>query len=751
MVEAQEEFSPDERKNRPLSPNESPDIADFCTYLVPSEEEGNPTDFEHPRELRIIDPACGSGHFLLYAFDVLERIWRAETDLPHEEIPRRILKHNLYGVDLDMRACQLAAFNLYLKGRTRTEVEEADSFDMPEVGIVCADSSVADIDGVEAVFDEVAGDDQKVEDALRRILDAFEEVHGLGSLLDVRGTLGDLFEDDSDVGGVQITLDDDPRQSHTLGQVLHSLREAVDEHRDSDSFLAQDLRSFVRLLDILAQDYDVALMNPPYGSRNRMPRNVRRYVNEHYKYTSEFYINFFEVCDNLVPDDGRIGMLVPRTFLFKSRFQDFREDFVGDEGSFDFLSEYGLGVLDNATVRTVGTVVRTGRRQQSKGTFIRLHDVDSENKENVFLNTIKEQSSDNIDRFFEISLNDFKRVPRNPICYSTPPSVRSLHENNTKIDAKPAEIDADSVSDALAGLQTSDDDRFARYFWETRDFKKHRPIAKGGAAAWILPKITETVEWDDDGRLLKRSSKSIRTRNEERYGEEGLTWTRVKETGRRFGYFPSSGLFSHTGFLLIPEDPDLIWKMMAVLNSDLYHCLFLSLTVERDWLAGEVGSVPWLEELSGIKELDKLAKRQYELSIQQNTTDPTSPYYIGPGLLPGDRAGFFYDHPHNKKSKEVQKEGPDSAETSVLDAGIENRKDSLRLQMELESIQNEINNKIYDSVGIDNEVVEDIEQEIHLRTSKTPNDRQIPDPEAVSHSQENISTSQSRLVRTSAC
>ncbi len=278
VVEAQDGFTPDERKNRPLSPDESPDIADFCTYLVPSEEEGEPTDFDHPEELRVIDPACGSGHFLLYAFDVLERIWRAETDLPDEEIPREILRHNLYGVDLDMRACQLAAFNLYLKGRTRAEADGASGFDMPEVGIVCADATVAEIDGVEEVFEEVAGDDEDVEQALRRILDAFEEVHSLGSLLDVRGTLGDIFEDDADVGGTQLTLGDDPRESHTLGQVLHSLREAVEEHRNGDSFLAQDLRSFVRLLDILAQDYDVALMNPPYGAQGRMPDVVESYV-----------------------------------------------------------------------------------------------------------------------------------------------------------------------------------------------------------------------------------------------------------------------------------------------------------------------------------------------------------------------------------------------------------------------------------------------------------------------------------------
>jgi hypothetical protein len=191
-VAAQESLSPDERKNRSLSPDESPDIADFCTYLVPSEEEGEPSAFDGPRDIHVIDPACGSGHFLLYAFDVLERIYRAETDLDHAEIPQKILRNNLYGVDLDMRACQLAAFNLYLKGRTRAEAEGANGFDMPEVGIVCADAKVTDIEGVEEVFDEVANGKSDVEDALRRILDAFEEVHELGSLLDVRGTLGDL-------------------------------------------------------------------------------------------------------------------------------------------------------------------------------------------------------------------------------------------------------------------------------------------------------------------------------------------------------------------------------------------------------------------------------------------------------------------------------------------------------------------------------------------------------------------------------
>jgi len=224
-VEYQKELSPDERKNRRLSPDETPGVEDFCTYLVPSEEEGEPPEFDGPSDIRVIDPSCGSGHFLLYAFDVLERIWRAETDVPHDEIPRRILENNLYGVDLDMRACQLSAFNLYLKGRSRAEAEGADGFEMPQVGIVCADAKVADMEGVEDVFEEVAEGRSDVRRALETILGAFEDVHGLGSLLDVRGTLGDVFTHDVATDDqVQITLADDPDDDYALSGVTQPPR-----------------------------------------------------------------------------------------------------------------------------------------------------------------------------------------------------------------------------------------------------------------------------------------------------------------------------------------------------------------------------------------------------------------------------------------------------------------------------------------------------------------------------------------------
>ncbi|MDS0296426.1 BREX-5 system adenine-specific DNA-methyltransferase PglX [Halogeometricum luteum] len=739
VVKSQEAFSSDERKNRPLSPDKSPDVADFCTYLVPSEEEGESTDFEHPEELRVIDPACGSGHFLLYAFDVLERIWRAETDLSAEEIPRKILQQNLYGVDLDMRACQLAAFNLYLKGRTRTEAEGTEGFDMPEVGIVCADAKVADVDGVEAVFDEVAGDNPKVEGALRRILDAFEEVHGLGSLLDVRGTLGDLFEDDSDTEGVQITLDDDPTVDHTLGQVLHSLREAVEEHRDSDSFLAQDLRSFVRLLDILAQDYDVALMNPPYGAQNRMPDVVQSYVRSKFDYPPEFYVNFFEVGSRIVHDSGRVGMLIPHSFMFKNTFQEFREDFVGEQGGFDFLAEFGYGILDNAMVGTVGTVVRVGDNESTQGSFIRLHDVDSYQKERVFRETVFEQSSENdVKRVFHVPYDEFKHIPRTPLCYSTPEAIRRLHDTETKLDPDAARVEGTSLGTAAKGMDTNDNDRFIRYHWEVDGDDRYIPYAKGGTDAWVLPRISTSLNWAFDGDELRRAGAALK--NEEQFGKAGLTWTYVKRTGRRFGYFPPGGSFDGTGCMFF-TDAVSDWVLMAILNSNLYHALFLSLTVERHWQVGDVGRMPWVEDLAEQDQLAELAQEQFRLQLENESRKPTSPHYIGPRLLPKTYpADSVYEHAHVDHITEIVETEMtgDAANMSITSRVAQVERERLRRRSRLEELSGAIDEHVFETVGVSPETEARVRQEIFLRTSESPEDREIPDPESVPEVPDNV-------------
>jgi SAM-dependent methyltransferase len=707
------ELSPEERKDRSVTPDNAPDIQNLCTYLIPDEGDQDAPSFDHPSELRVIDPACGSGHFLLYAYDILERIWWAETDLDRSEIPEKILRHNLYGVDIDLRSCQLSAFNLYLKARTRAEEENKTDFEMPNLGIVCADARIAEVEDAIDVLDQITGKGTEVRDALSEVIEEFQTIEALGSLLDVQGTLSDEFlEGQTDVmewGG---------KGPHTLNEFLCKLEDAVEE-RTSDSFGEQNLRDFLNLLIVLTQDYDVALMNPPYGSRGRMPRDVKSYVEEHYEYVSEYYINFFEACDRLVKQHGRVGMLVPRSFMFKRIFTDFRLDFVGERGSFDFLAEFGIGVLDNATVRTAGTVVRTGKAMDQMGEFIRLSDLDAAEKETAFLESVFSNQTDSIQRRYEVPISEFSRVPLSPLSYWTPNPVRRLHESELKMDADAAKVDGQSIATAAQGLATGDNDRFLQKLWESNGCPEFIPYAKGGSDAWIMPEVKLTLQWGDDGQKIKRTNASV-LRNTEYYGEEGLTWTQSKETGRRFGYFPSGGAFDVKGSMLFPDEID-PWSMMGVLNSSLYHSLFLSLTPERDWQVGDVGRIPWIEDLENLDEIQRLSQEQYSLSLASARSDPTSPYYIAPDLVT-DNGVFFYDHTHNGGIEDEP-----ISESKIIDYSIsipelvnKASERSAKRVNRIEEIGDKIDSLIYDDLNISASIREEIELEIEARTSGTP-------------------------------
>ncbi|WP_255191910.1 BREX-5 system adenine-specific DNA-methyltransferase PglX [Natronobeatus ordinarius] len=733
-----EELSIEERKERLVTPEDSPDVPNLCTYLIPDEDDHEAPAFDDPSEIRVIDPACGSGHFLLYAFDVLERIWWAERpDLDRKEVPAKILEHNLYGVDIDLRSCQLAAFNLYLKARTRAEEEGDGGFELPNVGIVCADARVAEVEEAVEVLNEITGEGTDVRAALEEIIEEFQTTEALGSLLDVQGTLSaEFLEDQTDLFDY---TDDGPK---TLNAFLKALREAVDE-RTSDSFGEQNLRSFLNLLVVLTQEYDVALMNPPYGSGGRMPTTVRKYIEHHYEYTTEYYINFFEVCDNLVKAYGRIGMLVPRSFMFLKSFQDFREDFIGGAGSFDFLAEFGIDILDNATVRTAGTVVRSGIESDQEGTFIRLDDIKKSQKERSFLHSSFVDSSENgIQRRYQRELSDFEMVPGTPITYWVPTDLRSVYKSKTVLDADNAKVEGNDTYGVIKqGLATADDSRFVRNFWENSDLNSWPPFAKGGEDAWILPRVKNTVLWKNDGGEIKRYGGS-RPQNTQFYFEESLTYTVAKESGRRFGYLHEDSIFGHKGSVLIPNR--CTWNGLSYTNSHLFTYLMLAQTTERMWEVGQVSKLPWREELEDIEELEALSREAVGYLISKRQYEFVSPHYTGPVLLSvlGIEGSLPYsEHPHRELREELDVISPmdiASPDTSLHDIGIMAAKHLERIEANLQECADAIDEAVFDCFDISEEQRETILQEIALRTNKDPREREEYDPDSITEPGENF-------------
>jgi len=722
-------LGPEKRRERPVTPEDSPTVAELCTYLIPDAEAGDAPEFGHPSELRVIDPACGSGHFLLYAFDVLERIWWAETDLDRAAVPAKVLEHNLTGVDIDLRSCQLSAFNLYLKARTRTE-EAGGQFEMPSVDIVCADARVAEVEAGAEVLDGITGEGTDLRDALGEIIDTFQHTEALGSLLDVSGVLEDAFE------SRQTELSDWGDGSHgSLNSFLQALREAVDE-RTSDSFGEQNLRSFLNLLVVLTREYDVALMNPPYGAGGRMPGDVTAYVDEHYEYGPEYYINFFEACDRLAKRNGRVGMIVQRSFMYKSSFRDFREDFVGTLGAFDFLAEYGNGVLDRATVRTAGTVVRTGRGvdEDAEGLFYRLHDLDAGEKQRGFLESAFGDGAGEggVERQYRRRLGEFSRIPGSPLSYWVPLALRDLYDTDVHLDANKGGIDGESLGTVSVGLCTGDDGRFVKKFWETGGDGNWHPFAKGGEDAWMLPRVN--LEVDYSVRELE-SQLGSRVQNTDDYFSEALTYTYMKESGRRFGYLHESSIFGHAGKVFIPDDDS--WTTLGYLNSDVVTYLMLAQTPERHWEVGEVSKLPWHGALAGNARISELTQRMVGLVVSRRRHDFDSPHYTGPAILQctdhDAELATHAGHPHRELLDELElyEPDPDGEPETIRELAVAGSEYRAEIDAGLEELAGEVEREIHSHLGVTDAQADRIDAEIALRTNEDPRERRRPDGESV--------------------
>jgi hypothetical protein len=176
--------------------------------------------------------------------------------------------------------------------------------------------------------------------------------------------------------------------------------------------------------------------------------------------------------------------------------------------------------------------------------------------------------------------------------------------------------------------------------------------------------------------------------------------------------------------MVFPEDESNLWTLLAVLNSDVYHGLFLSMTPDREWTPGIVNRIPWKKELEEIPELKAIAKEQYTETIKGQTTDPTSPYYIGPELLPrSSTSEFFHDHIFAEKVEPSEVIDTHSPQRELEDYAVEVIKSAKQREQKLEGWAEEIDDHIKEGLGLSQDTVEDVRQEIKSRTSEVPSSR----------------------------
>ncbi len=641
-----------------------------------------------PRELRMLDPACGSMHFGLYAFDLFERIyeeaWQLESELGGDafdrpegmaslqaiysgfdefkkSIPKLIIEHNIHGVDIDPRAVQIAGLSLWQRAHRSWHQMGIKPGDRPMIrksNIVCAEPMPGDKEIlkeftsklhppvlgqlVETIFDKMelageAGSLLKIEEEIastismakdefnKEILQSKKEKGFLPGMAPKRQpTLFDFAE-----------LPDDTNFWDTAEKrILDALENYANQAESDDAqkrLFAEDAAKGFAFIDLCRKKFDVVLMNPPFGEFTKQTRKILD--NAYPDSSREFYAAFVERSRKLIETVGYLGTITSRTGFFIKTLNKWRKNCILPFGIFAF-AELGEGVLDSALVGTAAYILGPNSLEKdisnSKSLFMRLpkNTTNSEGLAqiiNLFLqNKLKES--------FYISSKLFYSIPNHSIAYWLPIKFLSVFEKLDLIEGNAATI--------KVGLQTGDDFRFVRTAWEIpiNEISKQKnrlkwvPHAKGGENSPFYSDIHLLVNWENDGSEI-REHKSSTIRNSQFYFSKGLTFPyRVFRFSPAI--LPSGCITGVTGMGIFPMNFS-VEALVTALNTD-YVNKFVSIWLGRIemgslYQAGTIQSIPFPTiDYEVDKQLAEIGKKQILLRIDLAKYLENTKYFYAP-------------------------------------------------------------------------------------------------------------------------
>lgn len=329
-------------------PNSS--LIEEMEYYIPPEKPD--TEFlriSSPEELKICDPACGSGHMLTYAFDLLYSIYEEEGYSP-SDIPELILTNNLYGIELDERAGELAAFALTMKARSK----HRRFFRRQIMPNICVLENVRFTEEELDEYTQVIGHDLFTA-PLRKTLQQFEEVDNFGSL--IRPALTEVA-----------TIIQRIEEQNLAGDLLLSP-------------VQKKVLKVLRMAGYLAPKYHVVIANPPYMGSRSMNARLSKWANENYKDSkSDLFAMFIERCLSLVVEQGLIGMITMQSWMFLSSYEALRKRIL-NQNTILTMAHLGARAFDSIggeVVSTTAFVIESDSKPAYRGAYLRLVDGNSE-------------------------------------------------------------------------------------------------------------------------------------------------------------------------------------------------------------------------------------------------------------------------------------------------------------------------------------------------------------------------------------
>ncbi|WP_318471994.1 BREX-1 system adenine-specific DNA-methyltransferase PglX [Photobacterium leiognathi] len=604
-------------------------------YITPAEQSDDvieqlkaitPTSID-PEEIKVLDPACGSGHILVEVYEVLREIY-LERGYRQREIPELILTKNIYGLDIDDRAAQMAAFAVMMKAREddkrifsrdiKLNIHSIQSTENLNINQLWAD---LDLDGNQKagsmgdLFAEPQLDISKVSaenkvylDLLRYLKEQFIDAKNLGSLIEV-----------------------DSQHLESLTALQEKLTDKAQGSETTAKEASKTLLSIVKQAVVLATKYDVAVANPPYMGSKGMNGALKDFAKRSYPNSkSDLFAMFIERGFKWLTPDGFNSMVTMQSWMFLSSFEKMREDLLS-HSTIETMLHMGNGVMKIA-FGTNATVFRNHNISGYCGSFSYCENGDIND-----LGVPKEFPVQN-ERLKTATSDDFKKIPGSPIAYSVNDNVRNIFAKDTQLG---------KVAKPRQGMASSDDQRFVRA-WHEVDYSKVAlgcknddavndqnlkwvPYDKGGAYRKWYGNNDHVVNWERKGEEVIGYAASLygsptRTiKNISMYFKEGITWSAITSGSLSVRYSPVGHIFSNAGMKVFNEDQNALFSDLALLNSKLsmYFASCLSQTINFD--QGIISRIPVRRK----PELAMLAKELIELSKQDWDSYETSYHFNG--------------------------------------------------------------------------------------------------------------------------
>ena len=540
-------------------------------YIAPEEPETDFLEVGKPEEIKVCDPACGSGHMLTYAFDLLYAIYE-EEGYDATEIPTLILTHNLTGVEIDDRAGALAAFALAMKaaerlGRRRFLRMEAK----PDI---CVLQNVSFTDAEMQDVAAVVGRDLFT-DELRETLGQFEQAKNFGSLIVPK-----------------------------LRDPAETLR--VVEARDfGGDLLLKEVQARVvavlRMAEALSPKYHVVVANPPYVARRNMNGELGNYLTKAYSACkADTFAAFIYRCTKVCLSGGYNSIMSPNVWMYISTHEQLRS-YIIKKNSILTLAELPLGGFEGATVQVCAFVVRVGVLQCSKSYFVKL--LGAKSAQGKIADTAA-KAIRHADQSILIAFHQrhFLKIPGSPIAYWISSKTQSAFASALRMS---------DVATVTNGLFTCDNNRFVRCWHEVReeDFdlkcdsinkteKRWYPYNKGGDFRKFFGNSGDVVNFKNNGEEVRNfrveKGQSHSTPGQKFYFERSISWTFISSSKFGVRYYPEGFVFDIAGSSLFPIRDDFS-TVLFYLTSPVAHHFLKCLNPSMNFQAGNISSLPFVE------------------------------------------------------------------------------------------------------------------------------------------------------------